>query len=78
VPCGITTKPVTSMEKELGRELDLDEVAQSLSRNFGSVFSSQMRWRDTFDAVLGNSVGVPMKAPDELRRMHAEDELFLG
>ena len=78
VPCGITTKPVTSMEKELGRELDLDEVAQSLSRNFGSVFGSQMRWRDTFAAVLGNSVGVPMKAPDELRRMHAEDELFLG
>jgi lipoyl(octanoyl) transferase len=78
VPCGITTKPVTSMEKELGRELDLDEVAQSLSRNFGPVFGSQMRWLETVDALLGNSVGVPMKAPDELRRMHAEDELFLG
>jgi lipoyl(octanoyl) transferase len=78
VPCGITTKPVTSMEKELGRELDLDEVAQSLSRNFGPVFGSQMRWLETVDALLGNSVGVPMNAPDELRRMHAEDELFLG
>ena len=78
VPCGITTKPVTSMEKELGRELDLDEVAQSLWRNFGTVFGSQMRWLETVDALLGNSVGVPMKAPDELRRMHAEDELFLG
>jgi lipoyl(octanoyl) transferase len=78
VPCGITTKPVTSMEKELGRELDLDEVAQSLSRNFGTVFGSQMRWLETVDALLGNSVGVPLKAPDELRRMHAEDELFLG
>jgi lipoyl(octanoyl) transferase len=78
VPCGITTKPVTSMEKELGRELVLDEVAQSLSRNFGTVFGSQMRWLETVDALLGNSVGVPMKAPDELRRMHAEDELFLG
>jgi lipoyl(octanoyl) transferase len=78
VPCGITTKPVTSMEKELGRELNLDEVAQSLSRNFGTVFGGQMRWLETVDALLGNSVGVPMKAPDELRRMHAEDELFLG
>jgi lipoyl(octanoyl) transferase len=78
VPCGITAKPVTSMEKELGRELDLDEVAQSLWRNFGTVFGSQMRWLETVDALLGNSVGVPMKAPDELRRMHAEDELFLG
>ena len=26
VPCGITAKPVTSMQKELGRELDLGEV----------------------------------------------------
>jgi lipoyl(octanoyl) transferase len=78
VPCGITTKPVTSMEKELGRELNLDEVAQSLSRNFGAVFGGQMRWLETVDALLGNSVGVPMNAPDELRRMHAEDELFLG
>jgi lipoyl(octanoyl) transferase len=78
VPCGITTKPVTSMEKELGQELNLDEVAQSLSRNFGTVFGGQMRWLETVDALLGNSVGVPMKAPDELRRMHAEDELFLG
>jgi lipoyl(octanoyl) transferase len=78
VPCGVTTKPVTSMEKELGRELNLDEVAQSLSRNFGTVFGSQMRWLETVDALLGNSVGVAMKAPDELRRMHAEDELFLG
>jgi len=78
VPCGITTKPVTSMAKELGRELNLDEVAQSLSRNFGTVFGSQMLWLKTVDALLGNSVGVPMKPPDELRRMLGEDELFLG
>jgi lipoyl(octanoyl) transferase len=78
VPCGITTKPVTSMAKELGPELDLDEVAQSLARNFGTVFGSQMRWLETVDALLGNSVGVPMKAPDELRGMLGEDELFLG
>jgi lipoyl(octanoyl) transferase len=78
VPCGITTKRVTSMAKELGRELNLDEVAQSLSRNFGTVFGSEMLWLKTVDALLGNSVGVPMKPPDELRRMLGEDELFLG
>jgi lipoyl(octanoyl) transferase len=78
VPCGITTKPVTSMEKELGRPLHLDEVAHSLSRNFGIVFGSQMLWLDTLDALLGNAVGVPMKAPDELRRMHGDDDLFLA
>jgi lipoyl(octanoyl) transferase len=78
VPCGISAKPVTSMDKELGRELDLDEVAQSVSQNFGSVFASEMLWVETIDALLGNAVGVPMKAPDELRRLHGEDDLFLG
>jgi lipoyl(octanoyl) transferase len=76
VPCGITAKPVTSMQKELGRKLDLNEVAQAVSRNFGSVFGSEMLWVETIDALLGNSVGVPMKAPDELRRLHGEDDLF--
>jgi lipoyl(octanoyl) transferase len=78
VPCGITTKPVTSMQKELGRELDMDAVAQSVSRNFGSVFGSQMLWVETVDALLRNVVGVPMKVPEELRRLRGEDELLLG
>jgi lipoyl(octanoyl) transferase len=78
VPCGITAKPVTSMAKELGRELDLNEVAQAVSRNFGSVFGSQMLWVDTVDALLGNSVGVPLKTPEELRRLRGEDDLFFA
>jgi lipoyl(octanoyl) transferase len=78
VPCGITAKPVTSMQKELGLELDLNEVAQAVSRNFGSVFASQMLWVETVDALLGNRVGVPMKVPHTLHRLHGEDELFLG
>jgi lipoyl(octanoyl) transferase len=78
VPCGITAKPVTSMQKELGHEVDLNEVAQAVSRNFGGVFGSQMLWVDTIDALLGNSVGVPMKAPEELRRARGDEELFVG
>ncbi len=74
VPCGITSKPVTSMERELGRELDLTTVAESISRNFGVVFQSQILWVDTLDALLGRSVGVPMKPPTELRRIHKKDE----
>ena len=74
IPCGITTKPVTSMQKELGRELDLNEVAESVARNFGTVFQSQILWIDTLDALLGNTVGVPMKPPAELRKIHKEDE----
>jgi lipoyl(octanoyl) transferase len=78
VPCGIAAKPVTSMQRELGRELDMNAVAQSVSRNFGSVFGTQMLWVETLDALLGNSVGVPLKAPEELRRMRGEDDLFLA
>jgi len=58
VPCGITTKPVTSMQQELGRPLDLNAVAESISRNFGTVFQSQILWVDTLDALLGRTVGV--------------------
>jgi len=74
VPCGITTKPVTSMLQQLGRELDLIAVAESISRNFGAVFQSQILWVDTLDTLLGRTVGVPMKPPPELRRIREDDE----
>src|SRR5436305_2042662 len=62
-PCGITTKPVASMQKELGRELDLSTVAESVCRNFGVVFQSQILWVDTLDALLGRTIGVAMEPP---------------
>ena len=74
IPCGITAKPVTSMQQELGKPLDLTAVAESISRNFGTVFSSQMLWVESLDALLGRSVGVPMKPPAELRQLHREDD----
>ncbi|MGH9497453.1 MAG: lipoyl(octanoyl) transferase LipB [Candidatus Sulfotelmatobacter sp.] len=73
IPCGITSKPVTSMQEELGRPLRLNAVAESISRNFGVVFQSQILWVETLDALLGNTVGVPMKPPSELRQLHEED-----
>ena len=73
IPCGIT-KPVTSMQQELGHPLDLNSVAESISRNFGVVFSSQMLWVETLDAVLGHTVGVPMQRPRVLRQLHKEDD----
>lgn len=73
IPCGITSKPVTSMQEQLGRSLNLDAVAESLSRNFGTVFTSQILWVETIDALLGRTVGVPMKPPPELRQIHKED-----
>jgi len=76
IPCGITSKPVTSMAKQLGRQLSLQEVAHSISRNFGTVFESQMLWLETLDSLLGQSVGVPMKPPSELQKLHGEEDVF--
>jgi lipoyl(octanoyl) transferase len=74
IPCGIRAKPVTSMKQELGRPLDLNAVAESISRNFGTVFSSQMLWVDTVDGLLGNTIGIPSQRPAEFRQLHKEDD----
>ncbi len=62
------------MQQQLNRELDLNAVAESISRNVGVVFQRQILWVDTLDALLGHSVGVPVKPPAELRRIHTEDD----
>lgn len=74
VPCGIASKPVTSMARELARTVPMEDVAPSLSRNFGLVFRSQILWLDSLDALLGRNLGVPMKVPENLRRIHGEDD----
>ena len=74
VPCGITAKPVTSMQQELGKPLELNAVAESISRNFGTVFSSQILWVETLDALFGRTIGVPIKPPAELRELHKEKD----
>jgi len=74
VPCGISTKPVTSMQKELGRELPLNEIAESVSRNFGRVFGSQILWLETLEALLGYKLDIPMKEPQELREIRGEQQ----
>jgi len=40
VPCGIENKQVTSLEKELGRKLDMEEVKEKVKRNFEIVFNA--------------------------------------
>jgi len=74
VPCGITNRPVTSMLNELGAAPGLEGVAHSVARNFGSVFHSQVLWLESLDALLHRKVGVPARPPEQLRRLHKEDE----
>ena len=75
IPCGITAKPVTSMQKELSKKLDMTAVAESISRNFSKVFSTQILWLETIDDLLGNTIGVPVRAPENLRQLHQDDDL---
>jgi lipoyl(octanoyl) transferase len=42
IPCGISDKQVTSIEKELGREVPVEEVKEKLKKYFQQVFSAQL------------------------------------
>jgi lipoyl(octanoyl) transferase len=42
VPCGIAGRKATSLEKLLGRGVDLSEVAPKMARQFGEVFGMEM------------------------------------
>ena len=52
----------------------MQDIAHTLARNFGKVFDSQMLWLDSLDALLGNNLGVPVRPPDNLRKLHGEDD----
>jgi lipoyl(octanoyl) transferase len=64
VPCGISGRPVTSLELELARlqpprqAPTLEDTAHMASRNFGRVFEAQTLWLESLDALL-------QAAPDE-------------
>jgi len=47
IPCGIEHKSVTSLQKELGRSMDMDEVREKLKRRFEEVFTCSL------DTILG-------------------------
>lgn len=90
VPCGISDRPVTSMQQELheaggfgeSATVSMDEVAHAVSRNFGRVFAEQTLWLQSLDDVMSAASpanqDIPAKAPDELRRLGQEDEIFLA
>ena len=76
VPCGIASKPVTSLAREAGKQISLDEAARAVAGHFAQVFASDVQWVDTLDALLGRKVGVPVQAPTELRKLRGEEEIF--
>ncbi|MNY28968.1 Octanoyltransferase [compost metagenome] len=42
VPCGIDDKDVTSMKRELGYELDMEEVKQKLKSHIAALFGMKL------------------------------------
>lgn len=42
VPCGITDKAVTSLQKELGREVNMQEVKDRFKKHFASLFGCEI------------------------------------
>ena len=87
VPCGLTGKPVTSIERELQKPITIDEVATAASRNFGRVFQSQMLWLESLDDLLAQVAPPPLQSqsesdpanqdtpahpPKELRELHGD------
>jgi lipoyl(octanoyl) transferase len=62
VPCGITDRPVTSLEQEMAQSPlsrdrkvpALEDLAQQVARNFGRVFEAQTLWLESLDALFSS------------------------
>jgi lipoyl(octanoyl) transferase len=92
VPCGITNRPVTSIANELsdkGTVPNMEAVAHAVSLNFGRVFSRQMLWLESLEALLSTkepqengtsegdqstTIGVPLRVPKNLREVRREQK----
>lgn len=42
IPCGISNKQVTSLEKELGKKMDMGDVKERIKENFEYVFNAEL------------------------------------
>ncbi len=42
IPCGIQNKQVTSLQKELGKEIDFEEAKERVKQNFENVFDVEL------------------------------------
>ena len=42
IPCGIPDKAVTSLKKELGCDVDMEEVKQKLKKHFAALFEAEL------------------------------------
>lgn len=48
IPCGLQGKGVTSVARETGRAVDLDDVRRAVVESFGAIFKRNMRHEEEF------------------------------
>lgn len=71
-PCGITDKPVTSLEREApaarptapSGPFDLEAIAHEAARLFGEVFRCEVEQVESIDALRGSAAKRAFPAPD--------------
>jgi lipoyl(octanoyl) transferase len=79
-PCGITDKPVTSLEREVADPAalpSLETLAHQAAREFGEVFSRPVVQADSIDAVRSGAIpaeDTPAKVPRELESITGRPE----
>ena len=52
VPCGMPDAPVTSMARELSKEVSVEQVIPVLAKCFGDAFEMGMNWTDSVISEL--------------------------
>ncbi len=65
-PCGITDRPVTSLEREVAKPADLptlESIAHQAARQFGSVFSQQVLAVESLCVLRGQAASAIQIAP---------------
>lgn len=84
-PCGITDKPVTSLDREVPEDVTLpalEEIAHQAARQFGQVYGEQVLAVESATALREQAAhtrafpaeDTPAQIPDEVRRLHGDPE----
>lgn len=71
VPCGISDRGVTSLERIVGRKIAVEDVAQKVVTHFGNVFERQMMSHN--EATISSSAVGPLREAES--RLWLEDSV---
>ena len=84
-PCGITDKPVTSLNLEVPENVSLpslENISHQAGRQFGQVFSQQVLAVESLNALRAQAEAKrnfpaddsPLQIPNEVRHLHADPD----